>query len=176
MGSCCVTAFPEDVTFTSHCSDTAKGTFPWKKPGVTLVGSSVEQQPPWRVMQTLTARSTILRFPLDFQPDSPLGMICGQLPQQGSGVLQSISASSGHSCEANVGMQHWNALWALILVSFVSVGQYAGALAVCGGGDCFLSPWQELIWLGWCLESQLSGAPSPCLCQRALLCWKEENL
>lgn len=98
-------------------------------------------------------------------------MICGQLPQQGSGVLRSISASSGHPCKANVGMQHWSALWALILLSFVGVGRYAGTLAACGGGDCFLSPWQELSWLGWCWESQLSGAPNLCLCQRALLCW-----
>lgn len=80
-------------------------------------------------MQTFTACGTVLVFLLDFQPGSPLGMVCGQLPQQGSGVLQHISASSGHGCKANVGMQHWSALWALILLSFVSVGQYAGTLA-----------------------------------------------
>lgn len=73
-------------------------------------------------------------------------MISRQPPQQGSGVLQNIPAGSEHGCKEKACVQHWNALWALIPLSFVSEGQYAETLAVCVG-DCFLCPWQELSWL-----------------------------
>lgn len=46
---------------------------------MTSVDITAEQQPCWRLVQTVTAHDTVVCFLLIFQSDSPLGMLSRQL-------------------------------------------------------------------------------------------------